>query len=489
MAKQLIVERITSNNLSDMKANHTWTLFVFLAGRNAGRLLRRAFGDNAYDTKTDGKDRDWPKLSSDTLMRLGINPITMIEAELTAQLRPEGMYSPLGFAIAMLNEDLEPDDALRALEWYHRHREVYNETQTRVYAGIAYPRPTKFWENGLVCPIVPEQFKEKYPGAGALERFGGTLDVTKNPFDQVPPTRDATRTLPLSSTFYGWLNEGQRLRARKYVNMGTLSRFYLVSKIHEGMWDEEVKKAARTLLRAESASQPNYHELTNAAQLIDNSDLVNWISKRKGVRQGLFVVRSDATEAQMTTGLRILLNSAAARSALMQHIGRPLIADEVAALRSPDIVDFLWECPWAIIEEVSKNRDRVLAKLMPHVGKVDAKKLRECLSPHKDRKGRIDPITSEAWLASQFERTDWLGKMTPILWNYRNACKIRKELLEQCGSVSRAFLLTLPSQTGEYSGNIDQALGKMTLKETVLRRDFHKRLKGFELSKHSSIAY
>ena len=481
LAKQLIVERITSNNLYDMKANHTWSLFVYLAGPDAGRLLRRAFGDNAYDTKTDGKDRDWPKLSSDTLMRLGINPITMIEAGLTKQLRPDGEYSPLGFAIAMLNDDLEPDNALQAIEWYHRHREIYNETQ-----------PIKFWKNGLVCPIVPEQFHEKYPGAGALERFGGTLDVSKNPFDQVQPARDArdaVRTLPLSSTFFGWLNEGQRLRARKYVNMGTLSRFYLVSKIHEGMWDEEVKKAARTLLRAESASQPNYHELTNAAQLIDNSDLVNWISKRKGVRQGLFVVRSDATEAQMTTGLRILLNSAAARSALMQHIGRPLIADEVAALRSPDIVDFLWECPWAIIEEVSKNRDRVLAKLMPHVGKVDAKKLRECLSPHKSRKARIDPITSEAWLASQFERTDWLGKMTPILWNYRNACKIRVELLEQCQSVYRAFLLCLPSQTGEYAGNIDQALGKMTLKETVLRRDFHKRLKGFELSKHSSIVY
>lgn len=474
MARQIITERIVSNSLANQRSAQTWRLFVFLAGRQAKELLHRAFGVRINDEKYG---EGFPKLDPASLMRIGVGPWTMLHAGLTKQERLDTDMTPFAFAIALLANDFDPNEALECLNWYHQDKERYHNTN-----------PQSFWSGRLICPVIPEQFEEKFPEAPGLHRFGGRARA--DPFVGAISGKNNGRTLPLTNTYFGWLNEAQQLRARKYVNMGTLSNFYLMSKIHDGTWDDMVKKTARELLRKESKAQPNYHELTVASQIIDNSDLVDWLRGRKGVRNALFVVRPDATELQMTTGLRVLLNSDAAKSALIQRIARPLTPDEVADMRSPEIVQFLWEAPWSIIEKVSRKRDKVLASLMPHVGNVDSSRLRACLSPHKERKKRILPVTSDKWFQENFEKTDWNSQMSIIVQGYKRACELRKEVLKAAGNIYRAFLLILPSYTGEYAGNIDQVLGKMSSAEVALRRDFHKRLTGGDLDRpavHSSI--
>jgi len=201
-----------------------------------------------------------------------------------------------------------------------------------------------------------------------------------------------------------------------------------------GKWTDMVESASYKMLYG--ANPPK--EVTNAARYVRNLSSAQahaYLARLTGVREGLRVVRHDASAETMASGLKAISGSAK-NDEYYRLIGRALTIEDFrkmspkAALRTLYSVNH--ETVRAVIESHSEELGALFFTL---TGKEDLPMVMNSMSPHTSRTDKWHPDTTEGNVAAfeSFNKTpkeSWDAQMKPLVESYIRARDWRDTAIE-----------------------------------------------------------
>lgn len=418
-AIQLLRDRV--NQYSHEPLPGTWNAALLILGSRANSEMA------AFGLKCAGYAREFS-----TLVLLGIHPVDAVDAGLGVRDPTSNLSSDLlashPLHLASMFGDVLGDRvaATRMYDEYLKMRKAFDGTDRndhkRYGSTVGYKSPLT-WHNTWTPPIGAAGL-----GLPALE-FHEVLDNVH---------------LVL------WYQDGLFRRLTERLGSAhELEKLAHISQVYGMRWHEEICAASfaasrRHLLDAKAGGF-RYLEFSNYVRLCSNDQARDVLSKLKGARKVLGVVRSDATSDEMVTGLRALTQAAEdVQKTLLKRLGRAPTTKELAKVSGRGLVNLLYLMPWEILEPlVEESAAKLRVMLMPHLGSAPLTILTDCLLPHKGRVSRAPDVSNPKDSPVLEPPGKWSEVFGHLGNTYTRAQRVRQDLLDITGSAPVSILAAL----------------------------------------------
>jgi hypothetical protein len=330
-------------------------------------------------------------------------------------------------------------------------KEVMQIEAVRGYTSLHTPIQiaTGLMEHGTVIEeleaeeILQFEFLRKFYKNHSAQQFVSA--VTSNPY---APTRFGLQPYPIE------LLLDHEQRPIPLDSLGSAAWFpkeYLKKMLHQvevplwyghlcrlntqfGQWTDMVGSASYKMLYG-----PTKHDrASGAARYIRNLPAGNaedYFRRLTGVREGLRIVRHDASVETMASGLKAIVGSAR-NDDYYTLIGRALTIEDFRALTPKTALLTLYSVNYEVVRSLIEHHSEELGALFfTLTGKNDLPMVMNSMSPHAGRAKAWHPDTPEGNVeafdsSSKTPRETWDAQMKPLIEDYIRARDWRHHIIE-----------------------------------------------------------
>lgn len=376
--------------------NKFWRWLLLVYGRELYNLPRKMALPDPEEVSGLARKYGFPAFTLVQSMRAGISPLELYSYPSMGGF--DHTYTPVHVGTALLKFGVDQGELAKKLMDPEFLKATYPHREATSFAQNSDTNPYRPADFGLQ-PINTESFIREDLSAHVVDELGNaawfSVDYVKQVLRMVPPAH-----------WYGKLCE--------------------LHSLH-GLWGAALEKAALSLLSSAPVNKHSGHKNhINYIRGVSAESARFALKKCDGVREVLWIARSDTTPKEMAKGLRVLTTTSTGPvQEARQYIGRALTLEDFAELTPRQALSVLYYAPYGAVEEViAKNSEELSAMFFTLTTKEHLPMVSNSMSKHNDRSRNWYPDTIEGNLKALMRGTPeeirkrWDDRMGPLVSSY-----------------------------------------------------------------------